>query len=100
MVEVFRTNVNQIDSANELVHRIQHILSGTEVNFDLEDCDRILRVKSMEGHVNPDVVIGIVKKSGFRAEVLPDEISGTPHAVVQTYLKSVARYEKNVSAVL
>jgi hypothetical protein len=73
MVEVFRTNVTDQDHARRLIEQIHHAYRDYAANFDLEDCDRILRVKCMTGSIQPSHLIGLLKDSGFRAEVLPDE---------------------------
>lgn len=39
-----------------------------KINFDLEDCDKVLRVEGRE--VEALQIIGIVKEKGFECEVL------------------------------
>jgi hypothetical protein len=73
MVEVFKTNVIEHDDANMLVYHIHQNFGEYKANFDLEDCDRILRVKSSTGQVEAAVLINLLKELGFDAEVLPDE---------------------------
>lgn len=73
MVEVFKTNVNNPCYANMLIYRIQQAFAGYVVNFDLEDCDRILRVKSNSGEVQPLPLIEFLQQQGCAAEVLPDD---------------------------
>ncbi len=72
MVEVFKTDVNSQDHADRLIDEIRHTCLGYKANFDLEDCDRILRVKSSSGKVQASLFINLLKDSGFSAEVLPD----------------------------
>jgi len=43
------------------------------VNFDLDDCDRILRV-AFEGKIQSDQLIDLLKTVGCTVEVLPDTI--------------------------
>ncbi|MHA4810799.1 hypothetical protein ACX0G9_22015 [Flavitalea flava] len=74
MVEVFKTNVNNLDHAGWLVDRIHRTFPGYRANFDLDDCDRILRVQCMAGFIQSDFVIGLVRGFGFEASILPDEI--------------------------
>ena len=45
MVEVFKTNVDSSGPANRLTGLLQALFPGSRVNFDLEDCDRVLRVE-------------------------------------------------------
>ncbi|MEJ7645732.1 MAG: hypothetical protein WKF87_14150 [Chryseolinea sp.] len=75
MIEVFKTNVNDRIHAAMIVTKIQENFLLYEANFDLQDCDRILRVKSMFGSINSHDVIQFIHESGFRAEVLPDQFS-------------------------
>ena len=74
MVEVFKTDVKSPEQANRVLGAIQHTFAGYSANFDLEDCDRILRVKSSGGFVQASSLIQCLWKLGFRAEVLPDEV--------------------------
>ncbi|HEX8041920.1 MAG TPA: hypothetical protein VF490_22395 [Chryseosolibacter sp.] len=74
MVEVFRTNVHDYRQAAMLIEKIQSAFSDYTANFDLEDCDKILRVKSAKGPIQSSTLIGLLRKFGFDAEVLPDDI--------------------------
>jgi hypothetical protein len=73
MIEVFKTNVLHRDHANLLVAKIHERFGDYTANFDLDDCDRILRVKCTGDRIRPSVVIELLKNFGFDAEVLPDE---------------------------
>ena len=73
MVEVFRTNVNDLDHANMLIELIHNSFAEYQANFDLDDCDRILRVESTTGLVQSSFLILLLKNSGFIAEILPDD---------------------------
>ena len=74
MVEVFKTTVNKREHAQVLVDEIQKAFRGYRVNFDLEDCDRILRVEYHEGNIRSSELIGLLIKSGFQAEVLAGDL--------------------------
>jgi len=73
-VEVFKTNVSGADHARMLVEKIHAAFAGCQANFDLEDCDRILRVVSAPGSVSPSAVVELLSAFGFHAEVLSDDI--------------------------
>ena len=73
MVEVFKTNVEDQYYANMLVDQIQKVFTGYKANFDLQDCDRILRVKCTTGVIDASGLIEFFKDFGFHAEVLPDD---------------------------
>ncbi len=72
-VEVFKTNVADPERAKWLVDQIERKFVNCKVNFDLDDCDRILRVVS-EGKIQSDLLIDLLKNVGYKAEVLPDTI--------------------------
>jgi hypothetical protein len=74
MVEVFKTNVYDRDQANMLIDEIHQTFVGYKANFDLEDCDKILRVKCITGFIQSSLIIDFLKRFGFHAEILPDEI--------------------------
>ena len=71
MVEVFKTDVDDPMYANWLVALIHKKFPAYRANFDLEDCDRVLRVKSNTTSVCAATLILILKDLGFHAEVLP-----------------------------
>ena len=72
MVEVFKTNVACTDHANRLIDQIHDTWREYVANFDLEDCDRILRVKCLTSPVDASLLIDLLRDAGFKAEVLPD----------------------------
>jgi len=68
MVEVFKTNVIQNELAFQLRAALESRLPSHKINFDLEDCDKILRI---EGHTIPTkMVIEFLANQGFQCEVL------------------------------
>jgi hypothetical protein len=73
MIEVFKTDVDDSRFADILVEHIQRTFYGYLANFDLQDCDKILRVKNVRGAVNSDHVIKMLNRFGFYAEVLQDD---------------------------
>lgn len=73
MIEVFKTNVNRPDQATMLIDQIHQNFAEYKVNFDLHDCDNILRVKTAAKSVESESLINFLKEFGFHAEVLPDE---------------------------
>ncbi len=78
MVEVFKTNVIDVADAKEIIDQIHRNFSHYQANFALDDCDKILRIKCLDGFVSPPEIIAIVIAHGFEATVLPDEISTVP----------------------
>ena len=73
MVEVFKTNVTNQHDAELLLNRIHTLFTDYEANFDLDDCDHILRVASGSATIRASFVVDLLKRNGFFAEVLCDE---------------------------
>ncbi len=74
MIEVFKTNVNEESNASLIVLAIKQHFDTYLVNFDLEDCDRILRVENPNGLVCANDIISIVVEKGFAVQVLEDTL--------------------------
>lgn len=47
MVEVFKTNISSKRKAKIIRDRLEKAFPEYGINFDLEDCDRILRVEAV-----------------------------------------------------
>ena len=73
MVEVFKTNVTADADAQLLIAALHKAFPFYKVNFDLDDCDRILRVKSLSTEINPFPIMVLLKTLGFDAIPLPDD---------------------------
>ncbi len=72
MVEVFKTNVLNPTHATTLVNQIHENFQDYRANFDLDDCDKILRVNNLTGPVQSSLLIDFLNRCGFDAEVLDD----------------------------
>lgn len=57
-----------------LVTELEKQFPGYSVNFDLDDCDRVMRVVSEKGNVDATAVIDVVRASGYQAEVMSDDV--------------------------
>ena len=73
VVEVFKTNVIDPGQARMLVDHIHKSFRDYKANFDLEDCDNILRVITATGFIRASCLINLLNELGFEAEVLPEE---------------------------
>jgi hypothetical protein len=72
IIEVFKTNVEEREIADKIIEAIQKNLQDHKANFDLQDCDKILRVVSANEYLQATSVIQLVKTLGYHAEILPD----------------------------
>jgi hypothetical protein len=70
MVEVFKTNIDNRELAAQLRDELLNLFPGTRINFDLEDCDRILRIESAECIAAE--IERVVLSKGFWCEILED----------------------------
>ena len=68
MVEVFKTNVQQHELAEQLASILRDRFAFSRINFDLEDCDKILRVEDKQIYV--ETIIEILSTHGFQCEIL------------------------------
>lgn len=68
MVEVFKTNVSEVEKSNIIFQKLHKHFPENKINFDLEDCDKILRV---EGNtILSEKIIEILKEEGHFCEIL------------------------------
>jgi hypothetical protein len=68
MIAVFRTGVGNQGDADYLMKIMKNRYPGYEINFDLEDCDRVLRIKGQE--IKNKDIIALFRKEGFMCAVL------------------------------
>jgi hypothetical protein len=67
-VEVFKTDVQEDGQAKALIASLSEFLPGCSINFDLDDCDRILRVEGET--VVACEIERIVLQNGFECKCL------------------------------
>jgi hypothetical protein len=70
MVDVFKTNVQSPEKARMLVSILLEHYPNSRINFDLEDCDKVLRVQH-QGPETPEIA-PLLNEHGFLCEALPD----------------------------
>lgn len=68
MIEVFKTNVEGPAQANKIIELLLEHFPGNRINFDLHDCDKILRVEGK--NFMPEKIKGIVIENGFKCDIL------------------------------
>jgi hypothetical protein len=68
MVEVFRTNVQKKSQSKKLLGILSEAYPSFKINFDLSDCDKVLRVEG--DYMEASTITIIVKEHGFTCEVL------------------------------
>ena len=68
MVEIFKTNVNDVLQAEKIIGLLKTHFPGFMINFDLHDCDKILRVKGES--IPIDEIESLVSAHGFHCILL------------------------------
>ena len=69
-IYVFKTNVTEFDEARIISKILLSNFPGSDISFDLGDCDKVLRIKHYGNFVS--LVIEIVEQHGFNCEELLD----------------------------
>lgn len=72
MIHVFRTSVESTEHIEQIgPHLNAHLSEGAEWNFDLDDCDRILRVAN-GGSETVHRCTHVLRSNGFTCEELSE----------------------------
>jgi hypothetical protein len=69
-IEIFKTNVSNERDASIIANQLKKSAPGYNINFDIEDCDRIMRIESINQKVNIESIIELLNKNNFTCEVL------------------------------
>jgi len=75
MVEVFKTDVKKQSQARLLVDLICLGFTGYQASFDLEDCDKVLRISCEGAEICNGSIIRLLESFGYEAAVLEDDHS-------------------------
>jgi hypothetical protein len=68
VIEIFKTSINSQQAAALVKHVLSDKYPDAKINFDLEDCDRILRIENKV--ICVEEVTAIVNTLGHQCEVL------------------------------
>ena len=68
MVEVFKTNVQKKAEGKMLLSILSEAFPLFKINFDLSDCDKVLRVEG--DNMEASTIMMLVKQHGFNCDVL------------------------------
>ena len=69
MIEVFKTNVQEMEQSKMIVVKLLEHFPNSIINFDLEDCDKILRVHATS--ISNHHIIELLNSYGYHCEPLP-----------------------------
>ena len=68
MIEIFKTNVLKKAQSKMLLCVLSKAFPSFKINFDLSDCDKVLRVEG--DNIEALSIMIFLKENGFRCEVL------------------------------
>ncbi len=68
MIEVFKTNVNEQGQAARILSALVNCFPTVKPNFDLEDCDHVLRVEGND--FTTKEIISLLQSNGHYCELL------------------------------
>lgn len=71
-IEVFKTDVKSECAALDIVNIFLEKFPNLIVNFDLEDCDNILRIECTQDNLKLEEIEHFLYQLKIKAEVLPD----------------------------
>lgn len=69
MIEVFKTNVQEAAQCLIIFEKLLEHYPDSSINFDLEDCDKILRIHASD--FSNTKIIDILNSHGYFCEALP-----------------------------
>lgn len=72
MVEVFKTDVQETERAERITTLLLERFPEYKINFDLGDCEKILRVENRMGEVECCEITKIVESFEYKIEVIAD----------------------------
>ena len=67
-VEIFKTNVLSEFQAQTVLTLLRNTFPEMKINFDLDDCDKILRIAGAE--ITPDYIVSVLCSLGFECDQL------------------------------
>jgi hypothetical protein len=68
MIEVFKTSINEQGQAERILSALVNSFPRIKPNFDLDDCDHVLRVEGNE--FTPTEIIDLLRTNGHYCELL------------------------------
>ena len=72
MVEIFKTNVTSKKVAGRVLKALRAQLPAYAFNFDLEDCDRVLRAQIQDTDLVVNDIINVAKSCEVAIELFVD----------------------------
>ena len=68
MIELFKTNVNDLNAKECVIRLLEQFFPNCRITIDMHDCDKVLRLEGM--NVQPETVKQLVRERGFHCSEL------------------------------
>jgi len=68
MIEVFKTNVHETSHSQAMALKLSEHYPAHGITFDLDDCDRVLRIEGH--HFVPARIVQILSDHGYHCSVM------------------------------
>ena len=69
MLEIFKTDVKTKTQARQVVNLLKKGFADANINFDLHDRDKILRIEGINSY-HATGIMSYLKEMGFKCEIL------------------------------
>jgi tRNA G26 N,N-dimethylase Trm1 len=66
LIEIFKTNVTDKQASKKVLHLLENSYPHLKINFDLDDCDKVLRIQG--SYFSPNLIIELLLKMGYSCE--------------------------------
>lgn len=70
-VKVYKTDLDDRLTANKILDEIRWAFPGSDPSFDLEDCDKVLRIEKPASGIDEQRIQSILKTYGYEMNDLP-----------------------------
>ncbi len=70
MIEVFKTNINSKKIADKIRSCLEEAFPEHDINFDLDDSDKILRVEARK--LDCEKIMEMIKRENIKIKVLEE----------------------------
>jgi len=70
-IEVYKTDLDDRLAANKILDEIRRAFPGSDPSFDLEDCDRVLRIEKPGSEIDERRIQNILNTYGYEMNELP-----------------------------
>lgn len=68
MMELFKTNITEVKYSTQIIRKLNEKFTDYKINFDLEDCVKIIRVEGES--INIKGIVDMAQRSNILLQIL------------------------------